>query len=264
MVESEAQELSEDVMLGAVDVRPRALPAGDPGDHRAGRACREGALGAARAVRRGAGAEGPRRRAGRAPASPRPTRRPDKQARHDKVGAAKKAGHRGADRRGAGRRRRPRACSRTWKPTSSATPSSTPACASTAATPRPSARSSPRSACCRARTARRCSPAARRRRSASPRWAPARTSRSSTRSTGEYREHFMLHYNFPPYSVGEAGRMGSPGPARDRPRQAGLARDPSAAAGEGQVPLHDARRLRDHRVATARPRWRPSAAPRWR
>src|SRR5690606_24817424 len=28
---------------------------------------------------------------------------------------------------------------------------------------------------------------------------------------GEYREHFMLHYNFPPYSTGEAGRMGPPG-----------------------------------------------------
>ena len=28
---------------------------------------------------------------------------------------------------------------------------------------------------------------------------------------GERREHFMLHYNFPPFSVGEAGRMGSPG-----------------------------------------------------
>ena len=28
---------------------------------------------------------------------------------------------------------------------------------------------------------------------------------------GEYRRHFMLHYNFPPYSVGEAGRVGSPG-----------------------------------------------------
>jgi len=27
---------------------------------------------------------------------------------------------------------------------------------------------------------------------------------------GEYRENFMLHYNFPPYSVGEAGRVGSP------------------------------------------------------
>ena len=28
---------------------------------------------------------------------------------------------------------------------------------------------------------------------------------------GEYRENFMLHYNFPPYSVGEAGRMGGAG-----------------------------------------------------
>ncbi|MBM3512376.1 MAG: polyribonucleotide nucleotidyltransferase, partial [Alphaproteobacteria bacterium] len=28
---------------------------------------------------------------------------------------------------------------------------------------------------------------------------------------GEYTESFMLHYNFPPYSVGETGRMGSPG-----------------------------------------------------
>jgi polyribonucleotide nucleotidyltransferase len=28
---------------------------------------------------------------------------------------------------------------------------------------------------------------------------------------GEYKESFMLHYNFPPYSVGEAGRVGSPG-----------------------------------------------------
>ena len=27
---------------------------------------------------------------------------------------------------------------------------------------------------------------------------------------GEYREHFMLHYNFPPYSVGEVKRMGGP------------------------------------------------------
>lgn len=27
---------------------------------------------------------------------------------------------------------------------------------------------------------------------------------------GEYKENFMLHYNFPPYSVGETGRVGSP------------------------------------------------------
>jgi polyribonucleotide nucleotidyltransferase len=28
---------------------------------------------------------------------------------------------------------------------------------------------------------------------------------------GDYREHFLLHYNFPPYSVGEAGRFGFTG-----------------------------------------------------
>ena len=28
---------------------------------------------------------------------------------------------------------------------------------------------------------------------------------------GTRKERFMLHYNFPPYSVGETGRMGSPG-----------------------------------------------------
>lgn len=28
---------------------------------------------------------------------------------------------------------------------------------------------------------------------------------------GEFREGFMLHYNFPPFSVGETGRMGTPG-----------------------------------------------------
>jgi len=28
---------------------------------------------------------------------------------------------------------------------------------------------------------------------------------------GTYKEKFLLHYNFPPYSVGETGRMGSPG-----------------------------------------------------
>lgn len=29
--------------------------------------------------------------------------------------------------------------------------------------------------------------------------------------TGEYRENFLLHYNFPPFSVGETGRIGTPG-----------------------------------------------------
>ena len=81
---------------------------------------------------------------------------------------------------------------------------------------------------------------------------------------GEYRENFMLHYNFPPYSVGEAGRMGSPGPPRDRSRQAGLARPASAAAVEGQVPVHACAWCPRSPSRTVRPRWRRSAAPRWR
>ena len=28
---------------------------------------------------------------------------------------------------------------------------------------------------------------------------------------GDFKENFMLHYNFPPFSVGEVGRTGSPG-----------------------------------------------------
>ena len=52
--------------------------------------------------------------------------------------------------------------------------------------------------------------------------------------------------------------------ARNRPRQAGLARDPSAAAEGGGIPLHHPPGLRDHRVRTAPRRWRRCAAPRWR
>ncbi|MEJ0096783.1 MAG: hypothetical protein WDM84_00740 [Bauldia sp.] len=88
----------------------------------------------------------------------------------------------------------------------------------------------------RAPTARRSSPAARPRR-----W------RFATLGTGDdeqyvdacrgtYKETFLLHYNFPPYSVGETGRMGSPRPPRDRPRQARLAGDPPDAAAAPQFP----------------------------
>jgi hypothetical protein len=82
--------------------------------------------------------------------------------------------------------------------------------ASTAATCKTVRRSPSRSACCRAPTARRCSRAARRRRWSSRRSAPAATRRSSTRSKASASEPFMLHYNFPPFSVGETGMMGSP------------------------------------------------------
>ncbi len=57
---------------------------------------------------------------------------------------------------------------------------------------------------------------------------------------------------------------GRPAPARDRPRQARLARHPPDAAAAHRVPVHDPRGLGDHRVRTARPRWRRSAAPRSR
>ncbi len=81
---------------------------------------------------------------------------------------------------------------------------------------------------------------------------------------GEYRETFMLHYNFPPYSTGEAGRMGSPGRREiGHGKLAWRAMRPLLPV-ERRLPLHAPHRLRDHRDPTARRRWRRSAAPRSR
>ena len=102
-------------------------------------------------------------------------------------------------------------CSRTPRPRSCAGTSSTPACASTAATSRRSARSWRKLASCRAPTARRCSPAARRRRSSVATLGTGEDEQYIDSLEGTYKETFLLHYNFPPYSVGETGRMGSPG-----------------------------------------------------
>ena len=65
---------------------------------------------------------------------------------------------------------------------------------------------------------------------------------------GEYSEHFMLHYNMPPFATGETGRVGTPEAARDRPRPPGQARAGRGAADAGRLPVLDARRLGDHRV----------------
>ncbi len=94
--------------------------------------------------------------------------------------------------------------------TSCAAASSPATRASTAATRRPCARSTCKSACCRARTARPCSRAARRRRLVVTTLGTGRDAQIIDALEGERKDPFMLHYNFPPYSVGETGFIGSP------------------------------------------------------
>ena len=176
----------------------------------------------------------------------------DKMARHKAVDAAKAKvmAHYLPGRR----RSRPTtscasaACSRSSKPRSCAGTSSTPASASTAATSRPCARS-----CAEVGVLPRAHGSALFTRGETQALVVATLGTGEDEQwidalQGTYKETFLLHYNFPPFSVGETGRMGGTKPARDRPRQARLARDPSGAAGEARVPLHDPRRLGDHRV----------------
>ncbi len=56
--------------------------------------------------------------------------------------------------------------------------------------------------------------------------------------TGIYKETFLLHYNFPPFSVGETGRMGSPGRREIGHGKLAWRADPPDAAGRGRLPLH--------------------------
>ena len=121
-----------------------------------------------------------------------------------------------------------------------------------------------RSACCRGPTARRCSPAARPRRWSPPRSAPAATRRASTESRARRRRSFMLHYNFPPFSVGEARFLRGPG--RREIGHGALARaraDAGAARTRTTSPTRSASSPTSS-SPTARRRWPPSAAARWR
>ena len=246
MVESEAKELSEEVMLGAVTFGHREFPAGDPGDHRARRDLRPGAVEhAARTAEQG------RDRSA--------TARDDRSADRGRLSRAWQAGTQqparcgeGAGGRAVFRRacsaRLRSSCSRTSRRRSCAAPFCGTDSGSTAATPGRCDRSSARSASCRARTARRCSPAARRRRSPWRRSGPARTSRSSTRSKASIAKTSCCTTTSRPIRPARPGGMGSPGTARDRSWQARLAGDSAAAADEGELPLHDPRRFRDHRI----------------
>ncbi len=62
---------------------------------------------------------------------------------------------------------------------------------------------------------------------------------------GERREPFMLHYNFPPFSVGETGMMGSPKRREIGPRQPRAPRHQQRAADAGRVSVRHPRGVRD-------------------
>ena len=100
----------------------------------------------------------------------------------------------------------------------------------------------------RARTAPRSSPAARRRRTRSRRSARAARSSASTRSGSRPSKRYFHHYNFPPFSVGEAGFMR--GPKRRDIGHGALAERALAADDPlaGGLPVHDPRRVRHPRV----------------
>ena len=81
---------------------------------------------------------------------------------------------------------------------------------------------------------------------------------------GTYKDQFMLHYNFPPYSVGEAGFMG--GPKRREIGHGRLARRgvERRAAEAGRLPLHACAWSARSPSRTARAPWPPSAVRPWR
>jgi len=62
---------------------------------------------------------------------------------------------------------------------------------------------------------------------------------------GVKSKSFILHYNFPPFSVGETGRFGAPG-RREVGHGALVSARSCRCCRRGRVPLLDPRRLRDH------------------
>ena len=75
-------------------------------------------------------------------------------------------------------------------------------------------------------------------------------------------QRFMLHYNFPPYSVGEVGRFGAPGRREvGHGKLAWRALHPMLPS-DGGVPLYDPRPVRHHQVQRLARRWRRCAAAR--
>ena len=116
----------------------------------------------------------------------------------------------------------------------------------------------------RPRTAPACSSGARPRCCRSPRSACRAWSRCSTRSRIDDRKRYMHHYNFPPFSTGETGRVGSPkrreighGALAERALRAGAAEQGRSGRTRCASSPTCSRR-------TAPRRWRRSAARRCR
>ncbi len=84
------------------------------------------------------------------------------------------------------------------------------------------------------------------------------------RARGRVPLEFHAALQLPALLDRRGGAHGLARTARDRPRQARLARGAPAAAGQGQLPLHDPRRLGDHRIERLLLDGDASAAPRSR
>ncbi len=63
---------------------------------------------------------------------------------------------------------------------------------------------------------------------------------------GEYKENFLFHYNFPPYSVGESRSLWCAEAPRNRPRPPRQARRAGGDADAGRIPVHHPRGVGNH------------------
>ena len=251
-------------MLKAVMAGHAGIPAGDPGDHPSGRKGGQGAAGSRRARSFGGregGAGGRRGRSARRlcahPEAGSLRRRRRRQGQGD--GGARARGRRAeiparADRRGVPRRPGQGRALEHSRPQA----------------PHRRARSDHRAA----------DPGGGRRAAPHPRLGsvhPRRNPGARGRDAGHRRGRAICRFprrhlqgavpaplQLPPLFGRRDRPHGLARPARNRPRQARLAGDPSDAADPGRIPLHDPRRLGDHRVRTGRRRWRRSAARRSR
>ena len=80
----------------------------------------------------------------------------------------------------------------------------------------------------------------------------------------ETKKYYWHHYNFPPFSVGEAGRLARAQAPRHRPRSARRARARADDPLDRGLPVQRSASSRTSSSPTARRRWRRSAAARCR